>query len=511
MRNKGRKARQGSRTQTVPHSPSLNKSTLRSSTDDPTVKAPKRTVEVDFCELADGTLVEMIENPNDATRTCLAIWKNGKVHYSEKLKCRDRVLVPVPKDTDIIRHVRLAQGTEDYADFHHLFGEILVFLNYCLELTNDQLILLPCFVLSTWLVEKLPIAPYLAFVGPPGSGKTTALRILSLICYRSLLTADISSAAFYQLCDRITTTLLIDEAATVNNRRQLFHLLRSGTTQGFVSVRKGKTYKSYGARVVSWLELPEDEALNSRCILVPIKSCSRTDLIAPTDPRVLASAARLQQMLLQFRFMSYKKLTLPKISGEEELPPRTRDLFRALALPLGEERVVCDLLLKFFKKQESLRDLLSVYQIAVLDSLYDIIHTYPEINNVKLSTLTEQVNANLQWRGESGNLSEKRVGDLLTSLHLTGRKRTNAGYILWLDRATREEIHSMVRKYKINEGPTPQTSQQCELCQALSQHPESSSTTNPITQSADAKANDRGERGELGERGKRKKKRKWAR
>jgi hypothetical protein len=510
MHNKSHKPRQPSRAETASNASSLN-STPRSSTDDATGQGPKRIVEVDFLELEDGTLAEMIENPHDTTKSLLATWKNDRIRYVEKLECGDRVLVPIPKDSGIIRHVRLAKGGEAYESALDLLGGIGCVLRGTLELSMGQLLLLGSFVLSTWFVEKLPVAPYLAFVGPPGSGKTTALRILSLLCRRSLLTADISSAAFYELCDRMTTTLLIDETATVDNRRKLLHLLRTGTTQDFLAVRKGNTYRSYGARVVSWLELPADAALNSRCLLIPMKSCERTDLLTPSDPRILHLAEKLQRQLLQFRLMNYKTLTLPRISGEEKLQPRTRDLFRALALPLGEEKKICEGLLALLKQQESLRNTLSVEQSAVLECLYEAIHSSPEPSGLWTLELTKSVNANLRRRGESGDLSERKVGDILTSLHLTNRTRKNYGYVLWFNRETREEIHSLARTHGVNVGPAHEMSARCVQCQAMSERSKGSSTAKPIAKSARPEANGPRERRELRERGKRRTRRKPAR
>ena len=71
--------------------------------------------------------------------------------------------------------------------------------------------LIAAFVVSTWFIEDLAVAPYLALVGPPRSGKTTLLQVLNLVCRRPLLTADITSAAFYEVYEKLTPTLLVDE------------------------------------------------------------------------------------------------------------------------------------------------------------------------------------------------------------------------------------------------------------------------------------------------------------
>jgi len=137
-------------------------------------------------------------------------------------------------------------------------------------------------------------------------------------------------------------------------------------------------------------------------------------------------------------------------------------------LSLGEQKETCEVLLALLKPQESLREVLSVYQSAALDSLYRTIHYYPEANGFRIMALTEIFNANLRQRGESGRLSERKFSDILSSLNLTNRTRTNVGYVLRLDRETREQIHSLARTHGTNAGPTPDMTARCEFCQIMS-------------------------------------------
>jgi len=205
-------------------------------------------------------------------------------------------------------------------------------------------ILMTGYAMSSWLAEKLPVAPYLAFVGPPGSGKTTAMRVLDLVCYRSLLTSDISSAAFYDVSHRIRPTVLLDETLTAGHPRELMHLLRASSTPGFVSLRKDQARLAYGPKVFSWLELPDDAALNSRCVIVPMHRTSRTDLKSPNDPSVLESAEKVRMQLQQFRFEHYKSLPAPRIPSDIPLSGRPLDLYRALALPFDQDQDMCYML-----------------------------------------------------------------------------------------------------------------------------------------------------------------------
>ena len=65
-----------------------------------------------------------------------------------------------------------------------------------------------------------------------------------------------AKAAFYRARDVQSPMLLIDETATVGQRRALFHILRTGTTRDDIGVRQNHSYRTYRSTVVTWTELP---------------------------------------------------------------------------------------------------------------------------------------------------------------------------------------------------------------------------------------------------------------
>src|ERR1700722_2164690 len=164
-------------------------------------------VEIHFAELEDGSLAEMVEDPADPTRSVLAVYRDGIVQYAERWLDRNRILIPLSRTDLLLKHVRLPQGAEPYDGLEELIKDVSSFFVFCLDVDSTSVGLMTAYVFSTWFPDELSFAPYLALLGPPGAGKTTALRILSLLCRRSLLTADITSAAFYDICHRIGPTI----------------------------------------------------------------------------------------------------------------------------------------------------------------------------------------------------------------------------------------------------------------------------------------------------------------
>lgn len=427
----------------------------------------KPVVEIDFLE-GKGWFVELARTAKDSQLVLILKGDGIELQSFMHFPVGNFVACP-PEENEISRHVRFTTGLWPYGSVENLLNEIESFFTRCLDLDGRDRFLLACFVLSTWLVDRLRVAPYVALVGLPRSGKTTALSVLQLLCYRGLITSDISSAAFYRACDRWKPTLLIDEAATAGPKQRLFHLLRSGTTQNAIAFRMGHSYRSYGAKVVAWTEMPDDDALNSRCITIPMHETSRTDLQRTTDPDLVAAADKLQRQLMKFRLENYHTLKLVRISGDERLRSRDRDLFEALALPIGKDPKACARLLELMEVQRDFnREPLPPRQTAVLESLFKQIHLQPDQEAFSLQNLKKEVNSNLVASGERFHLNEKSVSSVLKSFGFLERKRTSSGFVVLVDRAMRKRVHELLLLYGLN-GPSaclpPGVSgETCEFC-----------------------------------------------
>ena len=270
------------------------------------------------------------------------------------------------------------------------------------------------------------------------------MRILNSLCYRGLLTADISSSAMYDISQRIHPTVSLDETLTAGRPRELIHLLKATSTPGFVFLRKDKARLAFGPKVFCWLELPDDQALNSRCITIPMRQTSRNDLKSPNDPDVLECAKKMRMRLLQFRFERFRNASESMPCFDNHLSGRPLDLYRALTVSINEDEPFCEFLAYKLAAQGELQARrLSPAQASTIWVLYRAIHQRPERWLCPISVLAKSVNLDLESRGEPSRLTERKLGDILTSLSLTNRRRTNNGYVLELGRAEQKLIHGV--------------------------------------------------------------------
>jgi hypothetical protein len=429
--------------------------------------------EIDFAELKDGTLVELVEDSGNPGRTCFALWKDGEVRFVDRLEQDGQVFAPLPRNNEVLGRLRLPNAAIPYESVQVLLRRLESLISQCVAIDEKLVPVLADFVLSTWFVYRLEVAPYLSVVGLPQSGKTTLLKVLSLVCRRSLLIADITSASFYHTCAQFMPTMLIDEMGSIGNNRTLRRMLRSGTTRDGLAVRKNRIFHCYGAKVLSWLEPPDDAALNSRCVLIPMFESNSTALCRTDEPKVQQMAADLQAQLLRFRLEHYKTVKPAAVPGDEILRPRTRDLLRALSAGHAQDAERCQGLLKFFESDEAVPlEPLSPAHNAVLLALFAMSHI-GDISFDCISHLTEKVNLLLEQSGDRLRLLPRKVGAVLTLFGFTNRTRTNSGWVFYLSQQDEEKLHQLAACYGIDglkDRFLIMSLEDCSFCRAAGLH-----------------------------------------
>ena len=290
------------------------------------------TQEAQFEVLPDGSLVDLVRMSSGDLG--FVAYRNGASRFQPTFQNGDVTLIPPNVHRSFADATRLPQSLGTSQTPRTLLREIDEVLSTYLDLDQSDRRLVGFFALSTWLNDLQHVAPYLWIVGPFACGKSSLLRLLSAICRRSIVAGDISAAALYTLSTSLRPTLLLDEFdATGDARnRNLEHLLRNGSSQGQRIFRGHRAYDVFGPKAIASRQGARDAALASRGLTVAMRPGSR-DLPALHPPVLAQIADRLQSKLLTFRLENYAHLKTVTLASSG-LSPRTRDIARALALPL---------------------------------------------------------------------------------------------------------------------------------------------------------------------------------
>jgi len=230
-------------------------------------------------------------------------------------------------------------------DNEELFEAIMTWLKRVLVLGNEgELTAIAAYAMMTWFVFRYDSVPYLRILGEYGTGKSTALRALSALCYRTVnISGVVSPAPIYRLIKQIKGTLTIDEADLRGStwRHQIIRILNHGYTRGVAVVRMSRRhepeiFEPFGPKVIATREEFSDPALESRCLTITMPPRKITGIENFNDPGILKEAATIRNKLLTLR-MAYAEMQTgssvfrgQSLKTPEYWEPRVRQIVQPL-------------------------------------------------------------------------------------------------------------------------------------------------------------------------------------
>jgi hypothetical protein len=432
---------------------------------------PASRREVQFAELLSGGLADLVRGPQGDLQ--FLVYRDGVGTYQRTVADGTRTLVPPNVDRSLLEAVRWPSFVEANDAPCLLLSEIKDLLKHYLELADLDYDIVAHFALSTWFADLSRVAPYLWVVGAYSCGKTTLLRVLSAICRRPALAADITPAALYSLCTSLRPTLLLDEldSSDTVRYRDLLRLLRNGSTQGPKVFRCGKAYDLFGPKVIVSRQESPDAAVASRALVVAMRPSNKN--LPPLDEAALIGIAEpLQARLLAFRLRHYRRKRSSELATNS-LTPRMRDIERALTIALlGDaelESTVVGLLRPHDVEAKLKRG--GEPEWAVATALLASCH--PAANHLTVGQLSFEVEDVLAHQGETYRLTPRKIGDILRSLGIATERLGNRGRGLRLSQNVLRLIHQTAKALGITRADIlePETVEggyagsPCDLCE----------------------------------------------
>lgn len=197
--------------------------------------------------------------------------------------------------------------------YSRLYDDIVDYLKSVLFLNCEyEYHAVALYVIMTWHFDKFDSLPYLRFIGDFGTGKSTALKAVGNLTYRSVLTSGaVTASTIFRLCEKVKGTFYIDESdfASSDMKNGLIKILNSGYTRGFPVMRTGQKFEPgvfevFGPKVIGAREQFNDDALESRCMTISMYP-NRRSVKAVDSLLKWEEATELRNRLLGMRLVNY--------------------------------------------------------------------------------------------------------------------------------------------------------------------------------------------------------------
>jgi hypothetical protein len=169
--------------------------------------------------------------------------------------------------------------------FDSLYQQVKSELKKYVNMDEHYLIVIAADIIFSYFQDKFPTVHYDIFVGDNGSGKNSALLVISRLGYRVFYVVSASAAnyfTFYGDIEECQGTFAEDEAGDLDREYEKQKILKSGYTSGgtvpkidFVNGKRSQApYNVYGMKWIAMEELPDsrktrgifDRSLVFKCI-----------------------------------------------------------------------------------------------------------------------------------------------------------------------------------------------------------------------------------------------------
>lgn len=262
--------------------------------------------------LDDGTIVDEIYREGVPQ---YLIYKDGQCSFQPSFTHNG--MTHTPLDDELLRKgiVLLPSGIEEFGDEAKLFEDIIKFIETWVEADPTDLKICGLQKMAEWLLEKIPSLPIINPRGGSDTGKTRLGNVLWVLSYRGMrVDGVLSLSSLFRNAEKWKGTLYINEADISegsgvggdSESSQQVKYYNSRYERNACVWRTNKdtlepeVFNSFGPTILVSRKGFKDDALESRCIVVPMLGRTRKIPLNLT-PEFYQDAERLRNKLELFR------------------------------------------------------------------------------------------------------------------------------------------------------------------------------------------------------------------
>lgn len=227
-----------------------------------TVKPPIPTIGEVF---PDGSMVELIGGDSGGNPR-LMLWDGVSETIGPLIQYGGVKYEPTQLPASVVRELKLPTQSRSHRSTRQLLAEICKLVEDFVGLPATPASLVGRFVLCSWLVEAMPVAPALVLVGPDLVSGNQLVALLHCLCRRGLRMTGLTPAGMRSLPSGAGFTFLISQPIS----DKLAILLDNASCRDRKIPHRGGLLDLFGAQVIHAESMPNGEFLSHRSIAIPM-------------------------------------------------------------------------------------------------------------------------------------------------------------------------------------------------------------------------------------------------
>ncbi len=424
---------------------------------------PKKTKYDTFVTLSDGSMAEMVvglSGSQFATYDPTSDACDGCDGYTGILPDSTE---PYPVEyIDKIKVVRFPSAAEPYCDTGALRTEIDGFVRKYLSVSEFFHLIIPYYVLFTWLYDRFTELPYLRAIGDYGSGKTRFIKTVGAVCYKPMLTMGVASvSALFRILDIFKGTLVLDEAdfSDSDENHQIVKMLNTGYQKDFPLLKSESnnngiwqpvSYSVFGPKLIATRKDFKDQALESRCLTEHMDGKLKPGIPVNLPDIFWEEALQIRNKLLTFRFRNYYKVLQPTATTDFDIHPRLAQILNPLSSVIDSEADLAELRAYMLEQDNNLKEArLESQEGRVFKAVLDL-RDDTENGQLTIKAITDRVNEEVN--NDKYKLGNQRVGNIISKTLNLPRKRTGQSRNVEVDtEEAREKMRYWCNRFGLKE------------------------------------------------------------
>ena len=369
----------------------------------------------------------------------MLFWHKHRKTIVPQIEYRDRVYQAPDLDEGLRRAIRFPGDAADFGTTKKFFAEIRIVFERYIGLTRPDASLMAAWVCSTWFPDCVSSPPILMVSGPEISPAITFFRLLSCLCRRSIVLADINRASFLCLMP-LQPTLLISQPS---GSLKMLDLWETSNYRGVHVVGSGgKVHNVAGSKAI-FLGMAKRSNTDAIHLALPGQHP-----LPPLDEHSQAEIAnRFQPQLQMYRLCNFRRIRDSCCDVRKANFPNSELAHNLTTCVEGEPEIAQAIASILQRQNQDAQDQRGCdLNLAILEVIWAPLHDTKEIAVNRIAELT---NALLRCRGEVLEYSAMEIGWTLKNLGLY-RHRNGAGMILRFSQEHCRIVHQLTRRFALS-------------------------------------------------------------